>query len=286
MLATLPHVRKLDGTEVKPSERILAKQQLATLTSRLRSELLAEGIDPDAWTEVEVPPEYDEDELIEIDGRASVGEDGEKQRPWCPATRVLEAREQEEEERAFEAKRQADREAAGVPLGGAPRKPVRRDGFDPLPTEGRVLNKNEGRWDFTLEDVGPSRDHPRGSIVLDVAVGKFLDTSLIEADVQPAFVRLLIKVGRKSEQRTDRVQRATPHPPGLSPPSSTPARTHTHTHTLCEMGWDATQRNGRNGRRVQRSPHDPLVRCCPPSLVHSRVGKGRGKGEGKGAGRG
>ena len=30
-------------------------------------------------------------------------------------------------------------------------------------------------------------------MILDVAIGKFLDTSLIEADVQPTFVRLLIK---------------------------------------------------------------------------------------------
>lgn len=33
----------------------------------------------------------------------------------------------------------------------------------------------------------------RLSIVLDVAVGKYLDTSLIQADVQPKYVRLLIK---------------------------------------------------------------------------------------------
>jgi hypothetical protein len=29
--------------------------------------------------------------------------------------------------------------------------------------------------------------------VLDVSVGRYLDTSLIQADVQPTFVRLLIK---------------------------------------------------------------------------------------------
>ncbi|BDA46370.1 probable protein tilB homolog [Coccomyxa sp. Obi] len=51
-----------------------------------------------------------------------------------------------------------------------------------------VLQKNEGRWEFTLEE---SRDGK--SVELDVAVGRFLDSSLIKADVQPLYVRLLIK---------------------------------------------------------------------------------------------
>ena len=33
----------------------------------------------------------------------------------------------------------------------------------------------------------------RRSIVLEVALGKYVDTSLIKADVQPGYVRLLIK---------------------------------------------------------------------------------------------
>ena len=33
----------------------------------------------------------------------------------------------------------------------------------------------------------------RRSVVLDVPVGRYLDTSLIKADVQPTYVRLLIK---------------------------------------------------------------------------------------------
>ncbi|KAK9906468.1 hypothetical protein WJX75_002442 [Coccomyxa subellipsoidea] len=51
-----------------------------------------------------------------------------------------------------------------------------------------LLQKNEGQWEFTLEE---SRDGL--SIHLDVEVGRFLDSSLIKADVQPRHVRLLIK---------------------------------------------------------------------------------------------
>lgn len=44
------------------------------------------------------------------------------------------------------------------------------------------------RWEFKLEesDCGTK-------IVLDVAAGKYLDTSLIDVDVQPLLVRVLIK---------------------------------------------------------------------------------------------
>lgn len=52
-----------------------------------------------------------------------------------------------------------------------------------------MRQKNEGRWDFTLQESQNS-----SAVELDVAVGKYLDSSLIKADVQPSFVRLLIKV--------------------------------------------------------------------------------------------
>ena len=52
------------------------------------------------------------------------------------------------------------------------------------------MQKNEGRWEFALrEDAGA------GALELDVAVGRHLATALVQADVQPRCVRLLIKVG-------------------------------------------------------------------------------------------
>lgn len=52
-----------------------------------------------------------------------------------------------------------------------------------------VRQKNEGKWAFNLQDS------PDGSAIeLDVEIGRYMDTSLVKADVQPSFVRLLIKV--------------------------------------------------------------------------------------------
>lgn len=57
-----------------------------------------------------------------------------------------------------------------------------------------IRQKNEGRWDFTLQDTDDS-----SAVELSVAVGKYLDSSLIKADVQPSCVRLLIKVCRSAD---------------------------------------------------------------------------------------
>lgn len=50
------------------------------------------------------------------------------------------------------------------------------------------LQRNEGRWEFSLDEDAEGR-----CLVLDVRVGRHLDTSLIRADVRPRLARLLVK---------------------------------------------------------------------------------------------
>lgn len=54
-----------------------------------------------------------------------------------------------------------------------------------LPSHTRFL---AGKWDFTLGESADGR-----ALQLDVALGRYLDTSAIQADVQPTFVRLLAR---------------------------------------------------------------------------------------------
>ncbi|KAK7944477.1 hypothetical protein WMY93_000205 [Mugilogobius chulae] len=54
--------------------------------------------------------------------------------------------------------------------------------------DGRVLNANEPKLDFCLTE-----DEENNTIVLDLAVYRHLDTSLIDVDVQPSHVRILVK---------------------------------------------------------------------------------------------
>ncbi|XP_054446073.1 dynein axonemal assembly factor 11 [Pteronotus mesoamericanus] len=54
--------------------------------------------------------------------------------------------------------------------------------------DGRALNVNEPKLDFSLKD-----DEKRNQIILDLAVYRFMDTSLINVDVQPTYVRVTVK---------------------------------------------------------------------------------------------
>ncbi|PNH09206.1 Protein TILB [Tetrabaena socialis] len=76
----------------------------------------------------------------------------------------------------------------GEGFGSGPAKPARHDAFPPVEDGERVYQKNEGRWEFSLEESADGC-----SLVLDIAVGRFLDTSLIQTDLQPTYVRLLVK---------------------------------------------------------------------------------------------
>lgn len=51
-----------------------------------------------------------------------------------------------------------------------------------------LLRGVRARWDFTLGEAADG-----AAVVLDVAVGRFLDSSLLAVDVQPHLVRVLIK---------------------------------------------------------------------------------------------
>eukprot|EP00877_Chromochloris_zofingiensis_P015031 jgi/Chrzof1/9782/Cz04g15170.t1 len=183
VIAKLPQLQKLDGQEIKKSERIAARQSITALDSQLHSELLAEGIDPATAGCVEDDSLYNEG--ADIPETGYVDEDGQLKRPWCPATRILEHRETEKANKEAEEKKAA---AAKEDPFAPPPEPLRHETFPEVKEGDRFMQRNEGKWDFTLQE-----SDDRLSIVLDVAVGKYLDTSLIQADVQPKYVRLLIK---------------------------------------------------------------------------------------------
>ncbi|GMH38661.1 hypothetical protein BSKO_06545 [Bryopsis sp. KO-2023] len=102
VIGKLPQLQRLDGRDIKRSERILALQELPQLEAKLREELISEGVDPDRAAEVEDDSLLDEDsETLET---GYVDENGEIRRPWCRATRILEHRETERQEREREEK--------------------------------------------------------------------------------------------------------------------------------------------------------------------------------------
>ena len=93
----------------------------------------------------------------------------------------------------------------------------RRTAFDPLPGDedfveqeagnnNFIFQKNEGKYEFTLQEVDISTMNNNSDIsttsgkkrfsravVLDLKLPRFLDTSLLQVDVRPTLIRVLIK---------------------------------------------------------------------------------------------
>ena len=185
VVATLPGIKKLDGKAITPSERILAEQDLPRITAQLMKELREEGVDIEEAMKVSDARDLAPDE----DDVAAIAEMPEDERPWCAATRVAEQREtaRQREENERKKKEHHDRY---FNIDGT-KKVERRAGFPELPEDydvDDVKQCNESGAEFRLDD---SEDG--ASVVLDVKVGKYMDTSLMDVDVQTRLVRVLVK---------------------------------------------------------------------------------------------
>ncbi|XP_057189459.1 dynein axonemal assembly factor 11 [Triplophysa rosa] len=89
-----------------------------------------------------------------------------------------------------------------------------------ITADGRVLNVNEPKLDFSLTD-----DENNNCMLLDLHVYRHLDTSLLDVDVQPTYVRVTIK--RKVFQLV--------LPAEVKPDSSTTKRSQTTGHLLLTL---------------------------------------------------
>ena len=187
VIGTLPQLKRLDGKDVTPSERIVSSQALPEITERLLRELVADGVDVEEARKVKdardlAPDEGDIAEILEMP---------EDERPWCPATRVAEQRESAKLRDDQEAKKKENADALFAGDGGGRKAKPRRDGFPDLPDDvASVRQCNEGDFEFLLtEDAGEGGD----AVELEIKVGKFVDSSLMDVDVQPRVARALVK---------------------------------------------------------------------------------------------
>eukprot|EP00892_Ulva_mutabilis_P006702 jgi/Ulvmu1/4403/UM002_0128.1 len=183
VIAVLPDLKRLDGHDVKPSERISALQRKDLMHRCLCDQLVQAGVSvSDAQAVENDGLEYDSSEEV-VDPGYVDPVDGTFKRPWCPATRILEHRENEQIEREQE----EGRKQATKPAYKEPQVP-RWKGFPCISDETTTKQRNEGGWGFTLDVTDDF-----SCIELAVSIGKHLDSTLVQADVQPRWVRLLIK---------------------------------------------------------------------------------------------
>ncbi|XP_069047048.1 dynein axonemal assembly factor 11 isoform X2 [Lepisosteus oculatus] len=92
---------------------------------------------------------------------------------YTPESRIEAHRHIEEKRKAKEGERNKDKKQKARTL---------------ITADGRVLNVNEPKLDFSLSD-----DEDGNNILLDLSVYRYLDTSLLEVDVQPTYIRVIVK---------------------------------------------------------------------------------------------
>ncbi|KAL6467831.1 hypothetical protein MHYP_G00235080 [Metynnis hypsauchen] len=212
VLACLPQLQWLDGTAVGRVERIRALQDLDDLRRRVLqqeteylekrekqkkkeqikatvsnpqdldheelssnfSDEAKENRNQDSNAESEYSPEQDQNLALNSHSEEQEREFWEKPCAFTPESRLEAHRYLEEKKTAKERQREPKGKVK------APRTLIT--------AEGKVLNVNEAKLDFNLTD-----DEDNNCVLLDLHVYRHLDTSLLDVDVQPTYVRVTVK---------------------------------------------------------------------------------------------
>ncbi|XP_056149906.1 dynein axonemal assembly factor 11 [Lampris incognitus] len=299
VIASLPQLKWLDGTDISRSERIRAGQGLVAVRSRIlqqeadymrrrakeREEALRKGVRQEDTGGGEKRESFGSqrerkagsDDHCYTDINNTVLEGEVNQEKWSDKEQekepgLMSAEEQEEKEfwerpcaftpesrleahHHLEKKRNAKEKEREKPP-----KPPRTL----ITPEGRVMNVNEPKLKFSLTE-----DDDANTIVLDLAVYRHMDTSLLDVDIQPTYARVNVK-GHIFQLVL---------PAEVKPDSSTAKRSQTTGHLLLTMpkaegeirvektvvprppkarqGKDSPEGNKRKGSGCERLEVDP-----------------------------
>ncbi|XP_068423998.1 dynein axonemal assembly factor 11 isoform X2 [Clinocottus analis] len=223
VVAALPQLQWLDGTEISRSERLQAARGLEQAKRRVRKQeeehLRRRATEKEAMKEKgdeerkpgskgAAPVENQENQENQEDEQ--LDEERREQEFWntpcafTPESR-LEAHRHMEEKKKGKKKREEKQPKAPRTL---------------ITADGRVMNVNEPKLDFSLTE-----DEENNTIVLNLQVYKHLDSSLLDVDIQPTFARVKVK-GKMFQVVL---------PAEVKPDSSTAQRSQTTGHLLLTM---------------------------------------------------
>jgi protein TilB len=156
VIAHLPRLKQLDGKLVLPHERIQARQQLAHLTEDLERAVQASLAKKAAAKGIPVSEgAYTKESRVDM---------------------YLEMAEQKEEKDKNERRR----------MGTEPKEPRVVPGI--YNARGEIRQCNEGKYDFNLDD----QSEP-GKVIFELGVPKYLETGSLDVDVNPLYVRCVVK---------------------------------------------------------------------------------------------
>ncbi|KAK9502477.1 hypothetical protein O3M35_011251 [Rhynocoris fuscipes] len=190
VIATLPQLKTLDGEDILVSERIKAVQRYGELVPdiiRQQKEYLAKWYKTRTEKDFQFvsDEELEDEEEEETDDifncrtikKRTSDDEKEKDNFWN------EVKPHSPEVRIEMAKRMRAQEKEKVQ-----EKPKKKKKIYYFMRDGQAYNINQPKLQFTLDD-----DYWNSLYILDLAVYKHLDTNLINADVNPFYVRVLVK---------------------------------------------------------------------------------------------
>ncbi|XP_069710795.1 dynein axonemal assembly factor 11-like isoform X2 [Phaenicophaeus curvirostris] len=208
VVATLHQLKCLDSKEIERSERIQALQNYPELKQKIREQeqayLLKRAREKEeaqikmqerkdkkekqmeSHFEFDSPDSLQNKEIHQTEGNReqetwrTIEDDDEDRKfweeptPYTPESRLETHRYIEEKRRAKENTRES--------------KKREKPHWTLVTVEGKVLNVNVPKLNFSLKD-----DEENNQIILDLAVYRHLDTSLLDVDIQPTYIRVLVK---------------------------------------------------------------------------------------------
>lgn len=196
IVARLPNLQYLDGKMIKRSERILAMQQLPSLTSELHS-LVQSRIRDHHLDNDPTQNEYSEEEEIDV---RYISDDAPTFHD--PKTRTKISNEQYDKKQAKEKQEMAHQ--APKPKGEKEWEEEHNDVVnkarerDDSGGRGIIKQCNQGKYQYWFDEDESLTNSSSGkksisSLVMRIAIPKHLSTSLVDVDIHPTYVSVIIK---------------------------------------------------------------------------------------------
>ncbi|KAG8441604.1 hypothetical protein GDO86_010695 [Hymenochirus boettgeri] len=212
VVATLPQLKWLDGKEIERSERIQAMQDYSQVILKIKEQ--EDSYIQKRTTQKEEAQRCQQEKCVKEPHEKKPGFD----RRWYtdinntvpdPIEKRENPPQKNEVEKELREEEQEDKEFWQQPSLYTPesrlethryleeKRKVKEDKSDELnkkplrtliTTDGRVLNVNAPKLDFSLVE-----DEGNNQFILDLAIFRHLDSSLVEVDVQPSYIKVLVK---------------------------------------------------------------------------------------------
>ena len=194
IIARLQNLRYLDGREVKRSERIVAMQKLPMLTKELRN-LTASRLEQQHPSSKEDEPSIDE--AIEIDNDEQPTQHNPETRTKISNEMYAQKQSKEKQETAHlvpqKGEKDWEEEHNTTVKQVRQREEQTRSRSSDFKANGEIKQCNQGKWKFWFEESDNTSSGKCDILTMTIVLPKHLSTSLIDVDIHPTYVSVVIK---------------------------------------------------------------------------------------------